>query len=972
MPAIPKHIFFSLLFFLIGHFSIAQVTAYTIALEGASPKIITVKKISKGYFLAGTTNGLYLFDGRNFTPFDLDTGIKNRSITAITEDKNSVVWVGFQSGEIGFLKNKTVELLHAEEGHPAVAITSVLADTSGTVWFATAGEGVYYYTKKRFYNINMDDGLSDNYVYDFVSGEAGVIACTDRGLNMIDIEKGKKSIHFFTTANGLPDNIVRCLYPKSNEVKTLSRPTYWVGMQDKGIGSYSSAGNGFISAAKDWSYGQVNSLISSGNQLWVATQDKGIVIIEFADKRMNNILAVKNLYSGYGKAGNLLCDAEGNIWFTSNNELIKTNGARLQNILPLDKKLYAQIHSILQDKNGNIWINVNNGLIKFYFNKAGQKWQSKRYPLALINSKTDITSLYEDKFGNIWIGTMGKGVFIIDPRTDKNRHLTEDNLLVDGSVLSITGKGEELWISSLGGAVHCNLGDENKNIFLPYTFINFKNVSSIGSNYIYSIFVDSKNRVWFATDGKGITVFENGRFKTYNQTNGIKSLVIYNICEDKNGNIWFSALNNGLYKYDGKKFINISLQQGLNDETITALSTDKENNIIAVSKKGINIINATTNNISYLDINQGLEEVNTDLNCIAGNDAVYIVSNKGILRYQPTATSLKAKIVLQGVRVFLKDLNTNVAGNFSYDENNLTFSYTGISFSHPEKIRYQYKLEGLNKEWMNTKDNHFNIPKLPPGNYTFRVKASINNQFNDVDEAAYSFVIQKPFWMQWWFILPVLFILGSSLYYYIKQREKRVKRWERSEKEKIQSQFETLKSQVNPHFLFNSFNTLISVIEQDQQTAVEYVEHLSDLYRKIVTYRDKDVITLKEEVEIINDYFFIQKKRFGDNLQFKNNVSEEERILYMIAPLTLQLLAENAVKHNAISSETPLTIELNMQEKVLIVKNNLNPKVSYEKGAGMGLENIVKRYKLLTEEEVVISKTNCSFVVHIPLLTNHS
>ncbi len=972
MSALPKHIIFSLLFFLICDFSIAQFTAsYTISTEGTSPKIITLQKNSKGYFLAGTTNGLYRFDGHNFTPFDLDIKIKNKSITAIAEDKNSQVWVGFQSGEIGFLKNKSVELLHAEEGHPAVAITSILADTTGTVYFATAGEGIYYYTNKRFYNINMDDGLSDNYVYEIYRDNAGLMACTDRGINAIHIQKAKKNIHFFTSANGLPDNIVRCFYPKNSVIAKSFSTSFWIGMQDKGVGTFSGSDSAFINSAKDWSYGQVNSLISSGQQLWVATQDKGIVIMEFADKTMNTLSEIKNVYTSYSKAGNLLCDDEGNIWFTSNNQLIKTNGARLQNILPFDQKYYSQIHSILQDKTGNIWINVNKGLIKFCFNAAEQKWQSKSYPLALINSKTDITSLYEDKFGNIWVGTMGKGVFIIDPFSDKNRHLTEDNLLVDGSVLSITGKDEELWISSLGGAVHCNLGEENKNIFKPYAFINFKNVSSIGSNYIYSILADSKNRVWFATDGKGITVYENGRFKNYNQSNGIKNLVIYNVCEDKNGNIWFSALNNGLYKFDGKKFLNISSKQGLNDETITALATDQKNNIIAISKKGINIINATTNSISYLDINQGLEEVNTDLNCIAGNDAVYIVSNKGILRYLPTDKSLKPKIVLEGVSVFLKDADISHKGKFSYDENNLTFSYTGISFSHPEKIRYQYKLEGLNKEWVNTKDNHFNIPKLPPGNYTFLVKASVNNQFDNTDEASYSFVIQKPFWLQWWFILCVLFILGSALYYYIKKREIRVKRWERSEKEKIQSQFETLKSQVNPHFLFNSFNTLISVIEQDQQMAVEYVEHLSDLYRKIVTYRDKDVITLKEEIEIITDYFFIQKKRYGSNLQFKNNVSDEEQMLYMIAPLTLQLLTENAVKHNAISSETPLIIELSIQEKLLIVRNNLNPKVSAEKGAGIGLENIVKRYKLLTKEEAVIKKTSYSFIVHIPLLANH-
>lgn len=327
MPAVPKHIVSSLLMFLLCDFSTAQITAsYTISSEGASPKITTVQKNSKGYFLAGTTNGLYKFDGHSFTPFDLDVEIKNKSVTAIAEDKNSKVWVGFQSGEIGFLKNKSVELLHAEEGHPAVAITSILADTSGTVYFATAGEGIYYYTNKRFYNIDIGNGLSDNYVYEILSYKAGIIACTDKGLNTIHIKNGKKSIYFFTSANGLPDNIVRCVYPKNSIGGKDSSGSYWIGMQDKGAGTFSGSDSTYISFAKDWSYGQVNSLIYSGKQLWIATQDKGIVIMEFSDSTMDKVLLIKNQYTGYGKASNLLSDDEGNIWFTSNNQLIKPMG----------------------------------------------------------------------------------------------------------------------------------------------------------------------------------------------------------------------------------------------------------------------------------------------------------------------------------------------------------------------------------------------------------------------------------------------------------------------------------------------------------------------------------------------------------------------------------------------------------------------------------------------------------------------
>jgi LytS/YehU family sensor histidine kinase len=214
----------------------------------------------------------------------------------------------------------------------------------------------------------------------------------------------------------------------------------------------------------------------------------------------------------------------------------------------------------------------------------------------------------------------------------------------------------------------------------------------------------------------------------------------------------------------------------------------------------------------------------------------------------------------------------------------------------------------------------------------------------------------------------VLLVITGLLYGYIKNREKRVARWGKLEKERIQSQFETLKSQVNPHFLFNSFNTLISVIEENPGKAVEYVEHLSDLYRKIVTYRDKDLITLAEEVELITDYYFIQQKRFGNNLQLIVTLSQNELHNYYIAPLTLQLLSENAVKHNAISSETPLSIVISIRDKFLVVENNLNPKLTFEKGAGMGLQNIQNRYKLLNTEAVKIEKTVLKFIVCIPLI----
>ena len=189
------------------------------------------------------------------------------------------------------------------------------------------------------------------------------------------------------------------------------------------------------------------------------------------------------------------------------------------------------------------------------------------------------------------------------------------------------------------------------------------------------------------------------------------------------------------------------------------------------------------------------------------------------------------------------------------------------------------------------------------------------------------------------------------------------------QQEKIQFEFQVLRNQVNPHFLFNSFNTLISYIEEDPTMAVDYVEKLSVFFRNIVNYRDQDVITLEEEIGVLKTYFYLQQKRHGKNLMLNISVSEAEKKLIFIPPLTLQLLIENAIKHNAVSKETPLEIIISLENKEqLIIKNNINPKITREPGTGTGLQNIIKRYSLLSKEPVTVNNDGTDFTVILPVL----
>jgi two-component system LytT family sensor kinase len=183
----------------------------------------------------------------------------------------------------------------------------------------------------------------------------------------------------------------------------------------------------------------------------------------------------------------------------------------------------------------------------------------------------------------------------------------------------------------------------------------------------------------------------------------------------------------------------------------------------------------------------------------------------------------------------------------------------------------------------------------------------------------------------------------------------------------ISAEFETLKSQINPHFLFNSLNTLTSLIEENPKTATDFVQELSGVYRYVLTQKDKETVTLGEELQFIKSYVYLNEIRFGKNLNVTIDVdpSYYDR---KIATLSLQMLVENAIKHNVISVQKPLHIVIGIQDKNVIVKNNLQRKTVMNESHGIGLNNIVHRYSFLSKEEVAITDDTREFMVSIPLL----
>lgn len=192
---------------------------------------------------------------------------------------------------------------------------------------------------------------------------------------------------------------------------------------------------------------------------------------------------------------------------------------------------------------------------------------------------------------------------------------------------------------------------------------------------------------------------------------------------------------------------------------------------------------------------------------------------------------------------------------------------------------------------------------------------------------------------------------------------------EKLKRENLHAQLDALRTQVNPHFLFNNLNTLSSIIPEDPQRAVDFVQQLAKVYRHILEVKDEQSIDLKEELDVLRAYAFLLKTRFGDNLDITISVPDE-KLKRKIIPLSLQILMENAIKHNIVSSEKPLKIDVYALNGRLIVNNNLQKKNQVNESTGIGLDNIRNRYKLLSDKQVEVTENGMNFTVSIPLIEN--
>ncbi|HEX6225833.1 MAG TPA: two-component regulator propeller domain-containing protein [Chryseolinea sp.] len=803
------------------------VQEYFLLRKNESLQVNCILQEQAGFMWFGTSKGLYHFNGKNHQRYTTKEGMSTDGVTALAEDSLGRIWIGYDNGKIGYFQSDSVHILDPPEGSATKTVSDILFDSKGNLWFATHNDGLYYLKANRLYRIDEAEGLPDLFIYDLAEDAAGNIwAGTDGGAAVCRLQGNHVSVDVIDYNDGLPDNIIRKIVP--------DRGAVLLGTEDAGILRYDLKSKKFEFLLDEWMYGPVSDLEIKGNKLWIGTPQKGLLVYDKSERQA--VLYPHEETQAFKGIRKLQLDVDGNIWIGTKSGIARTPGDDLQFMERPEATGTTNILAVTVDHDDNIWFSSKDGLLKRKLNKPGENLR----PLANTPYKNyTVISLYTDSKGFVWAGLYGEGALRIDPVTGHVRHLNKE--LRNGNILSIAGYGNTVWLGTLGGTTKVTLAD---NETLEIT--NFSSDDGLASDFIYQVFPEKDERVWFATDGQGVAMMNRNGFQRYDQA--LPSKVVYGMAQDAGGRLWVNVQGNGLYIFDGRNYQPCDSTLELRDKNIHALVADRSGNIVVMNDAGMDIIDVQRKKVIYLGEEVGIRDKIANLNAVGvdskGN--IYFGTTGGIIKYtsDPDYLNHQPRPRLTSLAVFDDQIEFAGAENLRYDENNITINYLGVWSKNPDGLLYSYKMENYDRDWITTKNQSVTYSRLPPGSYTFRVKVSESSDFRDAQETSFVFSIQPPIWQTIPFYIFSIFALAAGVYFVVKGRERKLRRYNELLEEKVQLRTKEIQQQSDE----------IQTQNEEISAQSEEILRINENLEEIVQERTRD---LERKNKALEEYAFI-------------------------------------------------------------------------------------------------------------------
>jgi PAS domain S-box-containing protein len=715
-----------------------------------------------GFLWLASNEGVYKFDGVNTTSLAKEHPILRQEITAIFIDEKQTVWIGTKTGKVYFLIKNRLDSINFAPKPNSEKITS-FCELNTCMLIGTYGSGIYCYTNQQLKHIDVENGLSDNVIYNITGNKQNTIWCgTDAGITEIKNICTSPTFKTISNKNGLPDNIVRNINFEENKL--------FISMQDSGICYYNLNTSHIerISFSLNWSLGAVIHANSQNQQKFIIATEKNDLLVSingsFSTYNYEKLIQTSFI-------NQLFIDREQQLWLASKNGISQFIDSRYNFINASKGLMDENILALAMDNNNGMWLGSASGISRIMYDDEGKLVVNKIQNL----KKYTISCAVKAPDGNIWFGTYGDGIIVLSSETENSIILnTKDEKIADDNISNIFFSDKnDVYISTLGGGLikaKLDIDGKYRRFSIQKTFTE---TEGLGSNYVYAALTDNNGKLYVATDGGGLQVLENNQFINLTKKHKLSSTTVYSLCKDKYNNIWAISNANGILKYNGKTLITLNTANGLRDEQPQQLISS-DNTLYAINNKGIDKINCTDNQVTYYDLFDG--DLEPNLNAIFSfEDKLYSGTNNGLLVYrtrQELADTLKPSIFIKSFFVNNKPFAIDSSNTFNYNQNYMSFSVDGIWLKNPSKLHFRYKLKGFEETWIYSVDGKvINYNNLSPNNYTFI--AQVKNE-EDVwsQPVEFNFIIKAPIWKRWWFWVLVIGIGLLSIYLLVKYRVK--------------------------------------------------------------------------------------------------------------------------------------------------------------------------------------------------------
>jgi len=940
--------------------------------------------------------GINKYDGINITNYTVKEGLSNNDVHSLFEDRNNNLWLGTQGGVTCFDGKNFIQYTE-KEGLLNNGIISISEDRKGNLWFCTLG-GLTKYNGKDFTHYTRKEGLPCDTVYQCIEDKNGNIWLgTYHGAAKFD---GNFFTHY-TQKDGLAgESIFSLVEDKDGNL--------WFGTGN-GINKFD--GKSFTHFTKDNGLSS-NLTVSlscdrSGN-IWIGTTGGGLN--KFDRKYFTQYDLEQGLSNN--KLRKITEDKNGNIWFgTDGGGVNRLNKMSFDYPIPGNVMDNNRIRPILKDKNGNLWLGTDDGHVGklaaeqnldggrlFTYYKVQDKLYAKGQ-----------RSLLQDKMGNIWIGTTGSGIIKYDGKSFTNYSL---GTIPEGqSIFDILeDKKGNLWFGIRDGSIVRYDGKE---------FAFYETDQKLPGSIIYSMLEDKKGNIWFCTEGAGIYKYDGTNLIIYSEKEGLFSNRVTSIAEDDKGNLWLGTLGAGLCKFDGREFTYFTEQQGLAYKNVWSVYCDSAKHIWVGTDKGLSLcelrkngqMNSSNNYIFYnFDAQDGLKAIDFNLHsvCIDNNNHImwgtgknvpffdlnkkfdldtvrtpglnYIDINERFCDFRNLPDSDGRKISFSSIPSFRNFPNDLI---LPYDQNHLTFYFSAIDWSAPDKIQYSYRLIGSDINWSSPSHiSYADYRNLQHGNYELQVKAIGRSQIW-TKFSSYHFTILPAWWQTLWFKTAiVIFALLVSIYiswliYLYRLRKQRML----LEKQiAIQNERQRISSEMHDDIGagLSSVRLLTEMTKNKLKntTATNDIDNIYESVGDISTKMQEVIWSLNAENDHLNNLiYFIQKQvrsmleHYPGKLSFELPAvipdielsGEIRRNIYLV----VKEAVHNIIKH---SGADKVKLAITLEEKLVITVSDNGKGMNAEShNTGNGWKNMQQRIKKLDGVFLTKNEEGLTLIFEIPI-----